>query len=119
MLIVAAALAALIMAVGIVDILRLGRERFNAVNKRRWHWIGLILYSGPLGVLLYVAAVRPQVLHPERYTDVVADVLAPSSTGPSSTGPSSTGASKHSPCKHNPSKHISNSRGAAIGGQAG
>ena len=68
-LIVAAALAALIMAGGIVDVLRLGRDRFGAVGKRRWHWILLIIYSGPLGVVLYAAAVRPQVTHPERYAE--------------------------------------------------
>ncbi len=69
MLIVAAALAALIMAGGIIDIARLGRDRFEQVGKRRWHWVLLIIYSGPLGVLLYAAAVRPQVTHPEHYAD--------------------------------------------------
>ena len=69
MLIVAAALAALIMAGGIIDIGRLGRDRFEQVGKRRWHWVLLIVYSGPLGVLLYAAAVRPQVTYPERYAD--------------------------------------------------
>lgn len=69
MLIVAVALAALIMAGGIVDVLRLGRDRFVAAGKRRWHWVLLIVYSGPLGVLLYAAAVRPQVTRPERYAE--------------------------------------------------
>lgn len=69
LLIIAAAAAAAIMAAGIVDVIRLGRERFAAVGKRRWHWVLLIFYSGPLGVLLYAAAVRPQVMHPERYVD--------------------------------------------------
>ncbi|WP_419841583.1 hypothetical protein [Candidatus Poriferisodalis sp.] len=68
-LVVACASAALIMAAGIIDILRLGRERFGAAGKRRWHWILLIVYSGPLGVLLYAAAVRPQVRWPHRYAD--------------------------------------------------
>jgi len=68
-LIVAVALAALIMAGGIVDVLRLGRDRFVAAGKRRWHWVLLIVYSGPLGVLLYAAAVRPQVTRPERYAE--------------------------------------------------
>jgi len=68
-LIGAVALAALIMAGGIVDVLRLGRDRFVAAGKRRWHWVLLIIYSGPLGVLLYAAAVRPQIIHPERYTE--------------------------------------------------
>ena len=76
MLIVAAAVAALIMAGGIVDILRLGRGRFEAAGKRRWHWVLLIIYSGPLGVLLYAAAVRPQLVHPERYVDDQQDGLA-------------------------------------------
>lgn len=79
MLIVAAALAALIMAGGIVDVLRLGRDRFGAAGKRRWHWVMLIVYSGPLGVLLYAAAIRPQVTHPERYSDDPADELSNSS----------------------------------------
>lgn len=76
MLIVAVALAALIMAGGIVDVLRLGRDRFGAVGRRRWHWVLLIIYGGPLGVLLYAAAVRPQVVHPERYADAPADAAA-------------------------------------------
>ncbi|WP_419856096.1 hypothetical protein [Candidatus Poriferisodalis sp.] len=75
-LIAAAAVAALIMAGGIVDILRLGRDRFQLAGKRRWHWVLLIIYSGPLGVLLYAAAVRPQVSHPERYADEGIDVPA-------------------------------------------
>ncbi len=69
MLIVAAVMAALIMAGGIVDVLRLGRDRFELAGKRRWHWVLLIIYSGPLGVLLYAAAVRPQVIHPEHYAE--------------------------------------------------
>lgn len=69
MLIVAAALAALIMAGGIVDIGRLGRDRFEALGKRRWHWVLLIILFGPFAVLLYAGAVRPQVMHPERYAD--------------------------------------------------
>ena len=76
LLVIAAAVAAAIMAVGIVDVIRLGRERFAAVGKRRWHWILLILYSGPLGVLLYAAAVRPQVTHPERYVEEMIDAPA-------------------------------------------
>lgn len=73
---VAVAVAALIMAGGIVDVLRLGRDRFELAGKRRWHWVLLIMYSGPLGVLLYAAAVRPQVIHPERYADAPADAAA-------------------------------------------
>ena len=67
LLIVAIVAAAAIMALGIADILRLGGKRFSAIGKRRLHWILLIIYAGPLGVLLYAAAVRPQVVHPERY----------------------------------------------------
>ena len=67
LLIVASAVAATIMAVGIADVIRLGSERFATVGKRRYHWVLLIIYAGPLGVLLYAAAVRPQVVHPERY----------------------------------------------------
>ena len=69
MLIVAAVVAALIMAGGIIDVLRLGRDRFELAGKRRWHWVAVIIYSGPLGVLLYAAAARPQVIHPERYAE--------------------------------------------------
>ncbi len=68
-LVIAAATAALIMAVGIVDVTLVGRDRFAAMNRRRSDWILLIIFFGPLAVLLYVAAVRPQVLHPERYAD--------------------------------------------------
>lgn len=81
MLIVAVALAALIMAGGIVDVLRLGRGRFAAAGKRRWHWVLLIIYSGPLGVLLYAAAIRPQVAHPERYADGPGESAAASVLG--------------------------------------
>lgn len=76
MLIVAAALSALIMAGGIVDIARLGRERFEAVGTRRWRWVLLIILFGPLAVLLYAGAVRPQVTHPERYADESFDAPA-------------------------------------------
>lgn len=86
LLIIAAAAAAAIMAAGIVDVIRLGRERFAAAGKRRWHWVLLILYSGPLGVLLYAAAVRPQVTHPERYADDSIDApAADPATDPGST----------------------------------
>ena len=76
MLIVAAALSALIMAGGIVDIARLDRERFAAVGTRRWRWVLLIILFGPLAVLLYAGAVRPQVTHPERYADQSLDAPA-------------------------------------------
>ena len=75
LLIVSSAVAAAIMAAGIVDVIRLGRERFAAVGKRRCNWVLLIIYTGPLGVLLYAAAVRPQVVHPERYVDDSGDEL--------------------------------------------
>ena len=68
-MVIAIAAAALIMAVGIADIARVGRNRFAATNRRRSNWILLIIFFGPLAVLLYAAAVRPQVLHPERYAD--------------------------------------------------
>jgi hypothetical protein len=92
-LIVAAALAALIMAGGIVDILWRGRDRFEQVGKRRWHWVLLIIYSGPLGVLLYAAAVRPQIAHPERYVDEGIDAPAgdPAARLAGSPGSSATG----------------------------
>ena len=67
LLIVSSVVAAAIMVVGIADVIRLGSERFATVGKRRYHWVLLIIYAGPLGVLLYAAAVRPQVVHPERY----------------------------------------------------
>lgn len=76
MLIVAAALAALIMSGGIVDIGRLGRARFEALGKRRWHWVLLIILFGPFAVLLYAGAVRPQVMHPERYVEESFDAPA-------------------------------------------
>ncbi len=76
MLIVAAALSALIMVGGIVDIARLGRERFEAAGTRRWRWVLLIISFGPLAVLLYAGAMRPQVTHPERYADQSFDAPA-------------------------------------------
>ena len=91
-LIVAAALAALIMAAGIFDILRLGRDRFAAAGKRRWQWILLIVYCGPLGVLLYAAAARPQIAHPERYADdPVAAPGAPETGLVGAPGPAAAG----------------------------
>ncbi|WP_428118434.1 hypothetical protein [Candidatus Poriferisodalis sp.] len=67
--VIAAAAATLIMALGIADVTRIGRQRFAAAKRRRTNWILLIVLFGPLAVLLYAAAVRPQVLHPERYVD--------------------------------------------------
>ena len=72
-LIISAAVAAAIMLGGIADILRLGRARFAAAGRRQRDWILLIILIGPFAVLLYAAAVRPQVVHPERYTDEPAD----------------------------------------------
>ena len=57
------------MALGIADVTRVGRKRFAAAERRISNWILLIIFFGPLAVLLYAAAVRPQVLHPERYAD--------------------------------------------------
>ena len=74
-LIISAAVAAVIMLGGIADVLRLGRARFAAAGRRQRDWILLIILIGPLGVLLYAAAVRPQVVHPERYADDAADAL--------------------------------------------
>lgn len=74
MLIIAAAAAAAIMLGGIADVLRLGRGRFVAAGRRRLDWILLFIFIGPFAVVLYAAAVRPQLLHPERYADNPADV---------------------------------------------
>ena len=95
MLIVAAALAALIMAGGIVDILRQGGDRFERAGKRRWHWVLLIIYRGPLGVLLYAAAVRPQVAHPERYADEGIDTPADDPTAGLAGSPGSSAIGGH------------------------
>lgn len=57
------------MLAGIADVVRLGRARFAAVNRRRSDWILLMVLFGPLAVVLYLAAVRPQVVHPDRYRD--------------------------------------------------
>lgn len=81
LLIASTAVAAAIMAVGIVDVIRIGRERFAAVGKRRCHWVLLIVLFGPLAVLLYAAAARPQVMHPERYADEPAESAAASALG--------------------------------------
>ena len=75
-LIVSAAVAAAIMLCGIADVLRLGRARFAAADRRQRDWILLIVLIGPFAVLLYAAAVRPQVAHPERYADDPADIPA-------------------------------------------
>lgn len=72
----AAGAAAAIMVVGIVDVIRLGGERFAVVGKRRYHWVLLIILFGPLAVLLYAGAVRPQLVHPERYSDEFVDPAA-------------------------------------------
>ena len=80
-MVIAIAAAALIMAVGIADIARVGRNRFAATNRRRSNWILLIIFFGPLAVLLYAAAVRPQVLHPERYADADADSVSRRQSG--------------------------------------
>ena len=74
MLIISAVVAAVIMLLGIADVLRLGRERFLAAGRRRADWILLIIFVGPPAVLLYAAAVRPQLVHPDRYADDPAEV---------------------------------------------
>ena len=66
---IAVAVALAIMLAGLVDVARIGAERFAAAGRQRWRWIALIVMFGPLAVLLYAAAVRPAVLHPERYAD--------------------------------------------------
>lgn len=76
LLIYSTAVAVAIMAGGIVDVLRLGSERFAAVGKRRRHWVLLIILFGPLAVLLYAGAVRPQLMHPERYAEEPLDPAA-------------------------------------------
>lgn len=76
LLISATGAAAAIMVVGTVDVIRLGGERFAAVGKRRHHWVLLIILFGPLAVLLYAGAVRPQLMHPERYADELVEPAA-------------------------------------------
>lgn len=66
---IALGVALLVMLAGIADVARIDRELFTATGRKRWHWLLLIICFGPLAVLLYAAAVRPQVLHPERYAD--------------------------------------------------
>ena len=95
LLIIAAAVAVAIMTVGIVDVIRLGRERFAAAGKRRWHWVLLIIYSGPLGVLLYAAAARPQVAHPERYADDNTDAVADGAADGLADNPGSAAIGEH------------------------
>lgn len=80
-LIISAAVAAAIMLVGIADVLRLGRRRFAAAGRRRTDWILLFIFIGPFAVVLYAAAVRPQVLHPERYSGDAADTPADAPAG--------------------------------------
>ncbi len=81
MLIIVVAVAAVIMILGIADVLRLGRQRFSAAGRRRMDWILLIIFIGPPAVLLYAAAVRPQVAHPERYGDDTAGAPGSAAVG--------------------------------------
>ncbi|WP_419553690.1 hypothetical protein [Candidatus Poriferisodalis sp.] len=80
-LIIVVAVAAVIMILGIADVLRLGRQRFSAAGRRRMDWILLIIFIGPPAVLLYAAAVRPQVARPERYDDDTADAPGSAAVG--------------------------------------
>ena len=99
------------MAGGIADVLRLGRARFAAAGRRQRDWILLIILIGPFAVLLYAAAARPQLVHPERYAD---DELA---DAPSDT-PADTHGNAHRPQQtDSPRPPAQQHDGAALAGR--
>lgn len=79
---VAIGVAMVFIVVGWIDVLLLGRAAFVGAGRSRAAWMLLMLCFGPLAVLLYFAAVRPPVAHPERYADDVFADDVPADHGP-------------------------------------
>ncbi len=70
---VAIGVAVATIVVAVIDALRLGRAAFSAAGRSQVAWLLMFAVIGPFAVLLYAAAVRPQVAHPERFVDDVFD----------------------------------------------
>ena len=61
------AVAAVIIVFGIWSVLRIAPETWRASESSRRNWILLMIFFGPLAVLLFYGSVRQHLLYPERY----------------------------------------------------
>jgi hypothetical protein len=72
---VALLVATLIIIFGIASVFAVSRDVWQAAGRRRWRWAMLMVFFGPLAVLLFYGTVRQHLLFPERYLEV--DGVAP------------------------------------------
>lgn len=55
---------------GFVSVLRIPEKAWLEANRRRRNWVLLMVFFGPLAVLLFYATVRYELLDPERYHEI-------------------------------------------------
>ena len=55
---------------GFVSVLRIPEKAWLESNRRRRNWVLLMVFFGPLAVLLFYATVRYELLDPERYHEI-------------------------------------------------
>ena len=55
---------------GFVSVLKIPEKTWLESNRRRRNWVLLMVFFGPLAVLLFYATVRYELLDPERYREI-------------------------------------------------
>jgi hypothetical protein len=55
---------------GFVSVLRIPEKAWLESNRRRRNWVLLMVFFGPLAVLLFYATIRYELLDPERYHEI-------------------------------------------------
>lgn len=55
---------------GFVSVLKIPEKTWQESNRRRRNWVLLMVFFGPLAVLLFYATVRYELLDPERYREI-------------------------------------------------
>ena len=55
---------------GFVSVLKIPEKTWQESNRRRRNWLLLMVFFGPLAVLLFYATVRYELLDPERYREI-------------------------------------------------
>ena len=55
---------------GFVSVLRIPEKAWLESNRRRRNWVLLMVFFGPLAVLLFYATVRYELLDTERYHEI-------------------------------------------------
>jgi len=68
-------ISAVIIVYGIVSILSLSGDQWEAAGRKRRNWIVMMCLFGPFAVLLFFGTARQQILDPERFLAV--DGVAP------------------------------------------